>query len=73
MALKQADRANFGTLMKAFENGDIALMEARDRETGEYRAVICAVEGVGDDIEFIPLAAMTWDNPYDLWEPVIDA
>ena len=36
-------RANFQTLMRAAENGDLALMECADAESGAPRYVICAV------------------------------
>lgn len=35
-------RANFQTLLRAAERGDLALMECMDAATGEPRYVICA-------------------------------
>lgn len=69
MALRPADVTNFETLQRAFEDGNVALMEVQDSETGEYRACICAVEDQGEEVEFKPFAVLCWDNPYDLWTP----
>jgi hypothetical protein len=45
-------RANFQTLLRAAENGDLALMECSDAATGEPRYVLCAV---GRDGAFLSL------------------
>ena len=42
-------RANFETLLRAAESGDLALMECTDAATGEPRYVICAVDHDGGD------------------------
>lgn len=71
MALHPADIKNFKTIKTAAKLGHLALMECRCTVTGEYRAVICAVNREGEDFEFVPLAVMAWDNPYDLFEPPV--
>ena len=43
MSIPDHARANFQTLLRAAENGDLALMECADALTGETRYVICAV------------------------------
>lgn len=41
--LNDAERANFQTLLKAAENGDLALISGADAKTGEARAIIAAI------------------------------
>jgi hypothetical protein len=65
MALKPGDVSNFETIKRAFKNRDVALMECTDAVTGEYVAVICAVqEEEGDNVAMVPLARMFAGNPY---------
>lgn len=71
MALRAGDKANFDTLVKALASGDAALVETTDNATGEYRALICAINKHGDEIEMIPLAVMVTGNPYaDYTDPI---
>lgn len=73
MSLAQGHIANFKTLGKAFENDDVALMECTDAKTGESIAVICMVNRVAGDIEFVPVARMFNGNPYEeVIPPTID-
>ena len=72
MAITEADLKNFDTLTKAFENGDVALMECRCAETGEYRAVICTVMDIGGEVAFAPFAALPHKNPYEMFIPPMD-
>ena len=67
-ALLPGCKANFETLCQAVKNGDAALLDCRLRETGESVAVVCAVNS-GDDYEFVPLAALFSDDPYQLLDP----
>lgn len=66
MALKPGDKSNFETLKIAASNNDLALMECKDAQTGEYVAVICMVEhgGDDDDFNFVPVAKLFASNPY---------
>ena len=43
MSIPDHARANFQTLLRAANSGDLALMECTDVATGEPRYVICAV------------------------------
>lgn len=66
MALKEADVKNFETMQRAFRDGALALVESKDKETGEYRALICAVYGVEDGmIAITPFGHMCTGNPYE--------
>ena len=62
-------RANFQTLLRAAENGDLALMECSDAATGEPRYVICAVGREGGDYMFTPFGHLADGNPYDAYLP----
>lgn len=62
--------ANFQTLLKAAENGDLALLECLDADTGETRYVICAVSPSDHNFFFTPFGHMVTDrNPYDAYIP----
>jgi Family of unknown function (DUF6117) len=67
MALKEADTINFDTLMKAIKDGNCALVEVKDRATGEYRAAVCAVGRLGGDYAITPFAVMVWDDPFQMF------
>lgn len=62
-------RANFQTLMRAAENGDLALMECSDAETGAPRYVICAVGRNGGEYLFTPFGHLVEGNPYEAYHP----
>ena len=64
MALKRGDAANFETLRRAFQAGDVALVETTD-QTGRYIAVICAVNVDDRGIQMVPLARMFEGNPFE--------
>lgn len=70
MALKPGDEANFNTLMRACKDENLALLECTDTKTGEYVAVVCAVQiGSKGEVEVIPLAKLFQGNPYDEVQP----
>ena len=62
-------RTNFQTMLRAAENGDLALMECSDAATGEPRYVICAVGRDGGDYVFTPFGHLADDNPYEAYLP----
>jgi hypothetical protein len=66
----QKHSKNFETLLKAMEDGNIALMDCKLRETGESVAVICAVNQDADGgVTMVPMAGFFNGNPYDLLSP----
>jgi len=70
MALLKGHRQNFQTLVDAFQNNDVALMECELVTTGEKVAVICAANRMPDgEIEFTPFAMLFNDNPYRVVNP----
>ena len=72
MALSQAVRTNFQTLLRAFQNGDACLLECTRKDNGEPVAIICAAMDTEMDdgqpgVEFVPFAYMPMDcSIYDL-------
>ncbi len=69
MSIPDHAQANFQTLLRAAENGDLALMECADALTGEPRYVICAVGREGSDFLFTPFGHLADGNPYEAYVP----
>lgn len=73
MALRDGDKTNFETLCKAIMAGQCALVQSTDKATGEYRALLVAMNRHGDETEMVPLAQMVVGNPYDDYtDPIAD-
>ncbi len=62
-------KANFETLKRACDNGDLALLECTDVVSGKPVIVIAAVGRDDGDYTFFPLAKMFDGNPYDELNP----
>lgn len=60
-------RANFQTLLRAAESGDLALMECTEAATGEIRYVICAVGRDDGDFVFTPFGHLAEGNPFEFY------
>jgi Family of unknown function (DUF6117) len=74
MAIPDPIKTNFHTLSKAFEKGDIALLECRDRNTGEPAYAICAINirrqaDREPEIEIVPFGLMFKSDPYEMLIP----
>ena len=69
MSIPDHAHANFQMLLRAAENGDLALMECADALTGEPRFVICAVGREGSDFLFTPFGHLADGNPYEAYVP----
>lgn len=66
---------NFSTLQRAFESNHVAIMRAKEKETGKYVTLICAVQQEEDGgMSMIPLAKMLAEegNPYEQYIPASD-
>jgi len=73
MSLKDADIANFQTILDAARVNRLALVESRCVKTGEYRALVCAMSDDGDNILCVPLAQMVTGNPFeDYLDPTLE-
>lgn len=71
MAIPDNLRTNFQTLLRAAGDGNLALMECQDTQTGEPRFVICAVSRDGSDYVMTPFGHLVEGNPYDAYVPPI--
>ncbi len=69
MSIPDHARANFQTLLRAAENGRLALMECADAASGAPRYVICAVGRDGEDYVFTPFGHLAEGNPFDAYLP----
>jgi hypothetical protein len=69
MSIPDHARANFETLLRAACDGNLALMECADAETGQPRYVLCAVGSDGADCLLTPFGHLADDNPYDAYLP----
>ena len=69
MSIPHHARANFNTLLRAAEDGRLALMECTDTVAGEPRYVICAVGRDDGDYVFIPFGHLADGNPYHAYRP----
>jgi uncharacterized protein DUF6117 len=77
MAIPDAIKTNFHTLAKAFENGDVALLECTSRTDGGPAYAICAINLYRQsdrepEIEMVPLGLMFNDDPYEMLVPSSD-
>ena len=69
MAIPDPVRTNFDTLLRAADDGNLALMECLDAATRETRYVLCAVGRDGGDYIFTPFGHLADGNPYDAYLP----
>lgn len=60
---------NLATILRAARDGRLALLEVRERATGETRVALVAVGGDGTSFEFTPFALMIDGNPFELLDP----
>ena len=63
MAIPDAFRRNFETLLRAAADGNLALLECRDAVTGAPRYVICAVSYDGE-FSLTPFGHLHEGDPY---------
>jgi hypothetical protein len=69
MAIPEAHRTNFQTLLDAAAQGDLALMECTDAATGEPRYVICAVGREDGQFVMTPFGHLHDGNPFEAYLP----
>ena len=70
MAIPEHARANFNTLLRAAENGDLALLECADAATRTPRTVIVAVGREKDGFVFTPFGHLAEGNPFEAYIPL---
>lgn len=69
MSIPDHARANFQTLLRAAADGNLALLESADAETGAVRYVICAVGRDDEEFLFTPFGHLADGNPYEAYRP----
>lgn len=67
--LRECDKQNFQTLLRAAQDGRLALLDCRRRSDGKSVACVCAVGQEGELAVFTPFAVMVEDNPFELFDP----
>ena len=65
--LRPGDKANFQTLLDAARNNRLVAAESRDIRTGEYVAVLCAVNRVDDEFQMVPLGELCRRDPFEIY------
>lgn len=69
MAIPDHARANFDTLVKAAQAGDLALLECTEIANGETRYVLCAVGREHAEFVMTPFCHLAPGNPYETYVP----
>lgn len=69
MAIPEPYRRNFETLLRAAADGNLALLECTDAQTGVPRYVVTAVGRDGDDVVMTPFGHLHDGNPFDAYIP----
>lgn len=69
MAIPDHANANFQTLLRAAQDGNLALVECNDTITGDARYVICAVGRNRRGIVMTPFGHLADGNPHDAYLP----
>lgn len=69
MAIAEGYKQNFKQLLRAFANGDAALLEVTEKATGDPAVVIVAVGFDGAMYDLVPMARMLDGNPYEEFDP----
>jgi hypothetical protein len=66
--LQLGDEHNYKTLLRAAQNGDLAIVRAREKASGEYRTLLCAIGHDGETPYQSPLAVMIWGDPFEQFD-----
>jgi len=67
--LRSGDRTNFDTLLRAADDGALALVSAIRRADQQPVALVCAMQQNEDNtITPVPFAVMVEGNPFDLFD-----
>ena len=70
MVITEREQQNFLMLAKAFNNGDVALMECQLVETLEIVPVICAVNRIAPGhVQMVPFAQLYFGDQYTTVNP----
>lgn len=67
--ISEAHSHNLETLKRAFQHGDVALVECQRVADDETVVMLCAVGFDGEEHAIIPFAEMVAGNPFDAYRP----
>ena len=67
--LREPDKVNFDTLIRAFSAGDVALVEVKRLSDDAPVAAICAIGQEDDMFVLTPFAILVEGNPFELYSP----
>lgn len=67
--IQVGDGPNLDTLELAASEDAVMLVRAKEKATGEYRTLLCAINRAENgDFLPTPLAVMIWGNPFELFD-----
>ena len=68
--LRKGDRSNFQTLLRAADDGALAIVSAIRKADQQPVALLCAMQrnDADDTISPVPFAVMVEGNPFELYE-----
>ena len=67
--LRRGDRRNFDTLLRAADDGALALVSAIRRADQQPVALVCAMQQNEDEtVTPVPFAVMVEGNPFELFD-----
>ena len=67
--LRKGDRTNFQTLLRAADDGALALVSAVRKADHQPVALVCAMQHNDDDtITPVPFAVMVEGDPFEMYE-----
>ena len=67
--LRKGDRTNFQTLLRAADDGALALVSAIRKADQQPVALVCAMQHNDDDtITPVPFAVLVEGNPFELFQ-----
>lgn len=67
--IQKGHKENFNTLLLAALHGDLALLDCTDKKTGAPVKAVCAVNRIGSEYQFVPVAKLFDGDPYDELNP----
>jgi hypothetical protein len=70
MAIPDGHKTNLETIKRAAENNNLGVLECKDTKTGEVvHLLIATMRDQAGEYDFIPLAQMFTENPYERFLP----
>lgn len=61
-------RGNLTTILTAGKNGDLGLLQAKHKSSGEFHTLLVAFGRKDGEVLITPLARLLEENPFELYE-----